>query len=298
MLSVYDQINQNKLKTLIIITFFVIFVTIIGYLFGYIYGGVELGLGATFFALVFSSLTSISSYYFSDKMVLAISGAKKVARDSNPQLYGILENLSIGAGLPKTPDLYVIEDTAPNAFATGRNPNNAVVAVTSGLLQKLNKRQLEGVIAHEIAHIKNYDIRLMTIVVVLVGAVTMIANIILNTRFSSRDDRKGGGLLILVGIVLALLSPVIAELIKLAVSRNREYLADALATLITRDPEGLAQALEIISTDTEPLEVANEATAHMYISNPLKKGKNADFFANLFNTHPPASERIRILRSM
>lgn len=298
MLSVYDQINQNKLKTLIIITFFVIFVTIIGYLFGYIYGGVELGLGATFFALVFSSLTSISSYYFSDKMVLAISGAKKVARDSNPQLYGILENLSIGAGLPKTPDLYVIEDTAPNAFATGRNPNNAVVAVTSGLLQKLNKRQLEGVIAHEIAHIKNYDIRLMTIVVVLVGAVTMIANIILNTRFSSRDDRKGGGLLILVGIVLALLSPVIAELIKLAVSRNREYLADASATLITRDPEGLAQALEIISTDTEPLEVANEATAHMYISNPLKKGKNADFFANLFNTHPPASERIRILRSM
>lgn len=296
--SIYDQISSNKIKTLVIVALFIVFITILGYVFGYIYGGNEFGIAITVFALIFSFFTSISSYYFSDKMVLAISGAKKVEREAAPQIYGILENLTVGSGFKKVPDLYVIDDTAPNAFATGRDPDHAVVAVTTGLIQKLDKRQIEAVLAHEMSHIKNYDIRLMTIIVILVGSVTMISNILLHSNFKSSDSRKNSGIFILIGIILALLSPLIAELIKLAVSRSREYLADASAALLTRDPEGLAQALEIISSDQEPLEVANQATAHLYISNPLKKGKNSDWFANMFNTHPPIEERIRRLREM
>ena len=279
---------------------FVAVISALGYFLGEVFIGRGGGYSLMLFAFMFSTVSSFVSYFYSDKMVLSISGAKKVEREEAPRLYGILENLCIGAGLKKMPALYIIDDSAPNAFATGRDPEHAAVAVTQGLIDKLDKREIEGVLAHELAHVKNYDIRLMAITAILVGSVSLIANIVLHGRlFSSSDDnRKGGGLLLLIGIVLVLLSPIIAQLIQLAVSRSREYLADASAALLTRDPEGLASALEKIAHDREPLEVANEATAHLYISNPLKKGSNSTWFADLFNTHPPAEERIKRLRSM
>jgi heat shock protein HtpX len=298
-MTIYSQIDKNKRNTFIIMFFFILFVSVLSYLLGEVFVG--RGAGASIFILgfLFSTVSSISSFYFSDKMVLAIAGAKKVSREQAPQVYGLLENLCIGVGIKKIPDLYIIDDSAPNAFATGRDPDHSVVAVTTGLIDKLSKRELEGVLAHELAHIKNYDIRLMAVTAILVGSITLIVDIFLRGSFSnSENDRKMPAFIILIAFVLALLSPIIAQLIKLAVSRNREYLADASAALITRDPEGLALALEKISSDREPLEVANEATAHMYISNPLKKGQNASFFANLFNTHPPVQERIKKLRNM
>ncbi len=299
MTTIYDQISSNKRETVIIMFVFVIVVTILGFFFGEVFVGEGAGYPVMLIAVMFSSLSSVSSYYFSDKLVLGIAGAKKVSRETLPQVYGILDNLCIGSGLKKIPDLYLINDTATNAFATGRDPDHAVVAITKGLVEKLNKREIEAVIAHELSHIKNYDIRLMTIVVVLVGSISMMANIFLRGGFRGNDRNKNiGGIVMIIGIVLLILSPIIAQLIKLAVSRNREYLADASAALLTRDPEGLALALEKISADTEALEVANEATAHMYISNPLRKGQNSSKFANLFETHPPVSERIRRLRSM
>ena len=297
-MTIYSQIDKNKRNTFIIMFFFTVFITSMGYFLSEIFWGQGAGAFGLILAFIFSSVSSVSSYYFSDKMVLAIAGAKKVAREDSPLVYGILDNLSIGAGLKKVPDLYIIEDSATNAFATGRDPEHAVVAVTTGLLQKLNKREIEGVLAHEISHITNYDIRLMAITAILVGSITLLVNFILQGSFNSDNDRKVPPFVILIGVVLAILSPIIAELIKLAISRNREYLADASGALLTRDPEGLASALEKIAHDHEPLEVANEATAHMYISNPLKKGKNADIFANLFNTHPPVEERIKRLRGM
>ena len=278
---------------------FVTVVTILGFLSGEIFVGEGAGYPVMVFAVLFSSISSVSSYYFSDKIVLGIAGAKKVSRETLPKVYGILDNLCVGSGIKKIPDLYLINDTATNAFATGRDPEHAVIAITSGLVEKLDKREIEAVLAHELSHIKNYDIRLMTIVVILVGSISMMANIFLRGGFRRGDRNKEiGGIVVLIGIVLLILSPIIASLIKLAVSRNREYLADASGALLTRDPEGLALALEKISSDTEALEVANEATAHMYISNPLKKGQNASKFANLFETHPPVSERIRLLRLM
>lgn len=299
MTTIYDQISANKRETILIMFAFVIVVTILGFLYGEIFVGEGAGYPIMLMAILFSSVSSVSSYYFSDKIVLGIAGAKKITREDQPVVYGVLENLCIGAGLKKIPDLYLINDTAINAFATGRDPDHAVVAVTSGIIQRLDKREIEAVLAHELSHIKNYDIRLMTIVVVLVGSVSMLANIFLRGGFRRNDRGKElGGIIMLVGLVLLILSPIIAQLIKFAVSRNREYLADASAALLTRDPEGLALALEKISVDNEALEVANEATAHMYISNPLRKGKNSSKFANLFETHPPVEQRIQRLRSM
>jgi heat shock protein HtpX len=297
-MNIYEQISSNKRKTFLIMAVFVAVISAFGYVIGEIYGGSGAGVPFMIMAVFFSGITSVSSYFFSDKVVLSIAGAKKVGREQTPQIYGILENLCIGAGLKKIPDLYLIRDTAPNAFATGRDPDHAVVAVTSGLIDKLDKREIEAVLAHELSHVRNYDIRLMMIVAVLVGTITMIANFFLRGGLGSSNRKSGAGIFLLIGIVLALFSPLIAELIKLAISRNREYLADASAALLTRDPEGLASALVKISADKEPLEVANEATAHIYISNPLKRGKNADFFANLFNTHPPVEDRVNRLRSM
>ncbi|OGC46985.1 hypothetical protein A2713_00455 [candidate division WWE3 bacterium RIFCSPHIGHO2_01_FULL_35_17] len=299
MTTIYNQISSNKRETVIIMFAFVTVVTILGFLSGEIFVGEGAGYPVMVFAVLFSSISSVSSYYFSDKIVLGIAGAKKVSRETLPKVYGILDNLCVGSGIKKIPDLYLINDTATNAFATGRDPEHAVIAITSGLVEKLDKREIEAVLAHELSHIKNYDIRLMTIVVILVGSISMMANIFLRGGFRRGDRNKEiGGIVVLIGIVLLILSPIIASLIKLAVSRNREYLADASGALLTRDPEGLALALEKISSDTEALEVANEATAHMYISNPLKKGQNASKFANLFETHPPVSERIRLLRLM
>lgn len=254
--------------------------------------------------LIFSGLFSFGSYYFSDSVVLAISQAREVKHDENPELYQLVENLCIGAGLAM-PKVYMIDDTAPNAFATGRDPNHAAIAVTKGLLQKLDKLELEGVLAHELSHIKNYDIRLMSIVVVLVGMMVLMADWFFRftwygagRRPSNRGRGEGGGaaLLLLLAILMAILAPIVAQLIRFAISRQREFLADADSALLTRYPEGLARALEKISADAEPLEVANKATAHLYIVNPLKE--HSSFLNNLFSTHPPIGERIAALRAM
>lgn len=270
----------------------------LGFVFSQAYGTPEI----LFFAVIFSTVSALISYFFSDKIALSMSGAKEINLQSSPELYRIVENLSITAGLP-LPRIYIIEDTALNAFATGRNPKNAVVAVTRGLLEKLDKTELEGVLAHELSHIGNYDIRFMTLVVVLVGIITLLADWMLRMSFfgGKRDNNNSGSpIFLLIGVGLAILSPIIAMLIQLAVSRKREFLADATGALITRYPEGLASALEKIAADHEPLEVANKATAHLYISNPLKDHEKdgQSWFAGLFNTHPPIAERIKRLREM
>lgn len=273
----------------------------IGYVFSLYFGEP----GIVPIAVAFSVGMSIFSYYFSDKVVLGISGAKEIKRGEDQELYRTVENLSIAAGLP-TPKIYLIEDTAPNAFATGRDPKHAAVAITTGLRQKLTKQELEGVMGHELSHIGNYDIRIATIVVVLVGVITLLADWMLRVSFHGGRKREGeggaNGVIAIIAIVLALLSPIAATLTQLAISRKREYLADASAALLTRYPQGLASALQKIAADHEPLEVANKATAHLYIVNPLKehqdKGDQISWFANLFQTHPPIQERIKKLGRM
>lgn len=300
-MSVYQQISSNKQRSWLVVVGFFLFTLAVTYVFGQ---AMDFGPGAVGFALIFSGVSSLVSYYYSDKMVLSLSQARPADRTKDFEFYTVAENLAMGARLPM-PKLYVIEDSAPNAFATGRDPEHAVVVATTGLLQKLNRTQLEGVVAHELAHVQNYDIRLMSLVAIMVGLIALLADMFL--RFSafgggnrSRDEKNQIGMIFLaLGLVLALLAPVIASLIKLAISRQREYLADATGAKLTRYPEGLAQALEIIAADREPLEVANKATAHMYISNPLKNHHDAiGWFAGLFNTHPPVEERLKRLRSM
>lgn len=252
-------------------------------------------------AVIFSSVSAFISYYFSDSITLGLSQAHQITRQSHPELFRIVENLTVAAGLP-LPRIYVINDSAINAFATGRDPNHAVICVTTGCLNRLEKVELEGVIAHELSHVGNYDIRFMTLVVVLVGTLTLLADWLMRISFWSRrskENNQASQIFLLVGLVLAILSPIIASLIQLAVSRQREYLADASGALLTRYPEGLARALEKIANDQEPLEAANKATAHLYISNPLKNHKDSvSWFAGLFNTHPPVQERIKRLREM
>ena len=297
----YDLINKNKRESWILIFSFLVVISLFGFIFAQVYQNS----GILYFAVGFSIISSLISYYFSDSITLALSKAQEVDRKANPTLYNLVENLCIAAGLP-TPKIYIIDDTAPNAFATGRDPKHAVVCVTTGILQKLEKTELEGVIAHELSHIGNYDIRVMTLVVVLVGTVTLMADFFLRARFfggKKSNSREGGDVgqwLFIIGIILAILSPVIATLIKLAVSRQREYLADASGALLTRYPEGLASALEKISGDKEALEVANKATAHLYIVNPLKEDGHGSvgWFASMFNTHPPIADRIKRLREM
>ena len=299
-MSIYSQISSNKLKTWVIISLFVIFITTLLYIYGNATG---YGLSFAGLALIISGLMGFASYYYSDKIILGMSKAKQIQKKDNPELFRIVENLCIGAGIPM-PKVYVIDDSAPNAFATGRDPKHAVVCATTGILQKLNKIELEGVIAHELSHIRNFDIRLMAIVVVLVGLVALLADFFMRSlwygggRRNSREGNSAAGIFLLIGIVLAILSPIIATLIQLAVSRKREFLADASGVLLTRYPEGLANALEKIAKDKEPLEVANNATAHLYITNPFKGKISGSWFAGLFNTHPPIEERIKILRSM
>ncbi len=299
MALVYEHISSNKVKTVILLTVFLLLIIAIGFTFSQAYGAPEILYAAVGFSVVYS----LVSYYFSANITLALSRARLVERTTNTELYNLVENLAITAGLP-TPKIYIIDDTAMNAFATGRNPENAVVVLTTGILQRLNKTELEGVVAHELSHIGNYDIRLMTLVVVLVGILTLLADFLLRMSFfggrsRSRDNNHLQAIFMIIGLILAILSPVIATLIQLAISRKREYLADASGTLLTRYPEGLASALEKISADTEPLEAANKATAHLYIANPLKNHHDSvGWFAGLFNTHPPAAERIRRLREM
>ncbi|HVY68259.1 MAG TPA: M48 family metallopeptidase [Patescibacteria group bacterium] len=309
----YDLINKNKRESWLLIFSFLIVISLIGFVFAQVYQNSAI----LYFAVGFSVISALISYFFSDSITLTLSRAQPVDRQSNPELYRVVENLCIAAGLP-TPQIYVIEDSAPNAFATGRDPKHAVICFTTGILQKLERTELEGVAAHELSHIGNYDIRVMTLVVVLVGTITLLADWFLRFSFLGgrrrSNDSEGGQLgliLFAVGILLALLSPLIATLIKLAVSRQREYLADASGALLTRYPEGLARALEKISGDTEPLEAANKATAHMYIADPFhqdveERPSNAvganhgsrGWFAGLFNTHPPIEDRIKRLREM
>lgn len=297
-MSVYSHVGSNKFKTWLIIFLFTAFVTTLVYIYGKASG---FGLTYAGIALIISGMMSFVSYYYSDKIILTMSKAKQIQKSDHPEFFRIVENLSIGAGLPM-PKVYIIEDSAPNAFATGRDPKHAVVCATSGILNKLNEVELEGVIAHELSHIGNYDIRVMSIVVVLVGIVTLLADFFMRSLWygGNRDheNRNAQGALVLIGLIFAILSPIIAMLIQLAVSRKRELLADASAVLLTRYPEGLASALEKIGKDREPLEVANNATAHLYIANPFKGKSTHNWLSGLFNTHPPIEERIIILRSM
>ena len=240
------------------------------------------------------------SYYSAGKITLAIAHAKEIEKKDQPELYRAVENLCIASGLP-TPKIYLINDTALNAFATGRDPQHAAVAITKGLLEKLTKPELEGVMAHELSHVKNYDIRLQSFIVALIGLIVLISDIFLRSMLYGRRSRsrgKGNGVLMIIGIVLMILSPIIAKLMHLAISRQREYLADASSAMMTRHPDGLIQALEKISADNEPLEVANKATAHMYIENPLRNEKGMKWLNKLFSTHPPMKERIARLRGM
>lgn len=280
---------------------FVVFVVFAGYVMGNAlgYGNSWMGI-----AVLFSVVSSFVSYYWGDQIVLSMSGARPADRKRDFDLYTVTENLCIAAGLPK-PKLYVIEDTAMNAFASGRDPEHSIVCATTGLIDRLERRELEGVIAHELSHIKNYDIRLMAIVAVLAGTIAFLADMFMRSLWwgghrRSRDDDNSQlqGILMIVGIVLAIVSPIIATLIQLAVSRKREFLADASAALLTRYPEGLARALEKLSKDHEVLEAATNATAHLFIANPFKGKEFGAWFSGLFDTHPPIAERIKALRSM
>lgn len=295
----YTEIAKNKTYSVLLIFVFLLIVIGLGFVFAQAYNSP----GLLVVAVLFSTVSAFISYFFSDKITLAMSHAKEVDFRSHAELISVVTNLTIAAGLPM-PKVYIIEDSALNAFATGRDPKHAVICVTTGLLAKLSKTELEGVLAHELSHIGNYDIRFMTLVVVLVGTITLLADWMLRAsifggRRRSNNDNSGG-LFLVIGLVLAILSPIIATLIKLAVSRKREFLADASGALLTRYPEGLASALEKISADSEPLEQANKATAHLYISNPFKDKADGStsWLANLFNTHPPIQERIKRLREM
>ncbi|MFC1732702.1 M48 family metallopeptidase [candidate division KSB1 bacterium] len=300
MATIYTHQDKNIRKTwFLMLTFFLVIVGV-AWSFSYILQSPVI----LWVAVIFSVLMNVGAYWFSDKVVLKMSGAHPVSQDSHKDLWNILENLSITAGLPM-PRLYIIDDKAPNAFATGRNADNAVVAVTTGLLSILDKNELEGVIAHELSHIGNRDMLVMTVVVVLLGFITLLSDFFLRmTLFGGNRDRGGDGkmqlIMIVAGLVLAILSPIIAKLIQLAISRKREFLADASGALLTRYPEGLASALEKISQQPASMKKANHATAHLFISNPFgnttKGGQKGKFLNRLFLTHPPTEERIAALR--
>lgn len=297
-----NQITVNVFKTWLIMFVFAIFVVGVVYIFarGFGYDSPSV-LSLTGMAFIFAGIMNFLSYFFSDKMVLGISGAKQIFKKDNKELYRMVENLCIADGLP-TPKIYMIEDSAPNAFATGRNPNHSAICFTSGILEKLNRAELEGVLGHELSHIKDRDTLLMSVVSILVGFIALLSDWFLRmTWYGGRDrdeDRGGNAVFFVIALVAALLAPLIGILIQLAISRRREFLADAQSAYLTRDPEQLAAALAKISADKEPLEAANRATAHLYISNPLKGTEAVGWFANLFNTHPPTGERIRALKAM
>ncbi len=301
----YEQIAANKRRSVFLILFFLVMIFALAWAFGQIS---DFGQYAIIPAAILAVFMTWGSYYYSDKIALRVSRAKPVSKEEYPYLYNVVEGLAIAAGIPK-PRCYVINDSAPNAFASGRNPENAVVVVTTGILQKLNRAELEGVIAHELAHIKNYDILVQTLAVVMVGVIMLLSDWILRTflwgggrRRRSSNDKGGGNagaILVIVALALAVLSPLFAQLLRLAVSRKREFLADANAALLTRYPPGLASALRKLAADKEPLEAANKATAHMYIVNPLKGAKGgAGAMSRLFSTHPPIEERIAALEKM
>src|ERR687890_129134 len=295
-----ERIARNRRNSLLLIAAFLAFVTIFGYIIGFAWlGDPTRALFGLALALVVGVIAGLVSYFAGDKMVLAASRAREITHDDAPVLFNVVEEMSIAAGLPM-PKVYIIEDSAPNAFATGRDPDHASVAVTSGLLEKLNRDELQGVIAHEMSHVGNFDIRYAMLVGVLVGTTVLISDFFLRGLWFGGGRRQGGGqgqiIMLVVAILLAILAPIFARLIQLSISRQREYLADATAVQLTRNPKGLADALQKISGDREVLEAANRATAHLYIVNPIKRYEKRA--TGLFSTHPPIEERIQILRSM
>jgi len=294
MATIYNQADKNTRLTWIYITGFLIFVIGVGYVFA----GAMNNSAILVVAVFFSVLMSFASYWWSDKIVLAMSGAKVVTRENAKEIYHIVENLCITAGLP-VPKIYVIQDPSPNAFATGRNAEHAVICLTAGIIEKLDKTELEGVIAHELSHIGNRDILLSTVIVILVGFVALLADFFrrwawFGGRSSDREEGQLGIILFIAALILSILAPIAAMLVQLAISRKREFLADADGALLTRYPEGLAKALEKISADPTPMRHANRATAHLFITNPFRGKK----ISNLFQTHPPIAERVKRLRGM
>ena len=297
----YDQIASNKRRSFLLVLFFLGLIFLLAWVFDQLVGMGQAGIAL---ALILAVGMTAGGYYYSDRVVLAMSRARPVEKAEFPYLYNVVEGLALAAGIP-APRCYVIEDTAPNAFATGRNPEHSVVVVTTGLLEKLNRLELEGVVAHEMSHIRNYDVLLQTLTVVMVGVVALLSDWMRRSywwggmRRQGSDRERGGGaggLIVALGLVLAMLSPLVAQLIRLAVSRRREFLADASGALLTRYPAGLASALRKIAADKEPLEAANKATAHLYIVNPLKDLGGA--VNRLFSTHPPIEDRIAALEKM
>lgn len=291
----YSQIDSNKRQSVLLMTVFIAVIIGLGYVFDMASGSGSYG--GVFFAIILSFGMTAISYFQGDKIALWSTGAKPIAKEDNAYVYRMVENLAITNGTP-APKIYIIEDSAINAFATGRKPETSSIAVTRGAIEKLTNEELEGVLAHELSHVKNYDIRFMTLVAVLVGSISILSNIFLSSQWlPRRNDREGGNIgaiFMIIGIVLAILSPIIAELIKLAISRRREYLADASGALLTRYPEGLARALEKIAAQNQPMQNASQATAHLFIANPFSGKK----ISNLFSTHPPAEDRIKKLREM
>lgn len=294
----YEDIRSNKIRTGVIISIFIVFITLILY---YICMAFDLGPFSIIFALVFSVIASWASYYNSDKIILSMSKARPATHEENQKLVNILDALVVSSGLGVTPKLYVVEDPQPNAFATGRNPEHSVICVTTGLLEKLDYYELEGVIGHELAHIANYDIRLSAVVTVMVSFVVILSDVFSRYFFRGRrssndNDSNGNAILMLIGLVFLILAPIFGKLAQLAVSRRREFLADATSAKFTRNPDALISALQKISGDPNELETANKSTAHMYISSPFRDEKITK--SSIWSTHPSLDERVNALRNL
>ena len=297
----FESVRKNKFESGIIVAIFIVVITLIVY---YICHALNLGTMSIVIALIFSIASAWGSYYYSDKIVLSVNKARPATKEEDLKLVNILDALMVTSGLPVKPRLYVVEDAQPNAFATGRNPQNAVICVTTGLLEKLDYYELEGVIAHEMSHIKNYDIRLSCIVSVMVGFIVMISDMFSRALFwgglrddDNDSDNRGNAILMVIGLVFLILSPIFGSLMQLALSRKREFLADSTAVEFTRNPEGLISALEKLENDPNELEYANSATANMYIVNPFKKnGKKKT--TSIWSTHPSTADRIEALRNL
>jgi heat shock protein HtpX len=295
-MGIYEQIESNRRKSIVLVIFFIFFISFLGYLIGLYYGSQELGMTITVFAGVIATIMVVYQFYNGDKFILKMSKVRKPTKREHAYLINTVESMAIAAGIP-TPKIYVIEDTAPNAFATGRDPEHATVVFTTGILKKLNRLELEGVVAHELSHVKNFDTRYMMLIVVLVAIVTVIADMFWRMAFfGGGGGRRGGVFVIVIGLFLMILAPIIAQLVKFAASRRREYLADADGILLTRHPDGLANALAKMSKDPKPLGAANKGTAHLYIVNPLKNYKG--WVNHMFSTHPPVELRIKKIREM
>lgn len=293
----FEDIKRNKMKSWFIVLLFLVFISFIVY---YICMALDLGEMSIIIAVTFSILSTWGSYYYSDKIVLSLNKARPATKEENLKLVNILDALVVSSGLPCTPKLYIVEDAQPNAFATGRNPQNAVICVTTGLLDKLEYYELEGVIAHEMAHIKNYDIRLSAVVSVMVGFVVMLSDWFTRIAFwggsrDSDDDSKGNAIVMLIGLIFLILAPIFGKLMQLAISRKREFLADATAIQFTRNPDGLISALQKISDDPNELKSANKSTENMYIANPFRNKKKS---SSLWSTHPSIEDRVEALRNL